>query len=333
MQKSKFDRILLIDLLYLGDLMFATPFIRNLRQNFPEAEIDMVVNANFEGIMADNPYLDQVYAYSKDWSIIDSWRFARQVGTNDYDLGLNIHGNWRTALLLKIVGPEYSVGFGTKGRGLFLDQSLTPPEDKHMVETYLHFLRQLGLSVSDDSLELGSSREAEKKMEDFLVSAGINVDRRVIALNTGGSWPTKRWPADKFARLADRIQREDVGQVVFLGGPTDVERVEKIRTMMETEAVSAAGETSLSELAALTSICELVVSTDSGPIHVAASVGTKTVAIFGPSDETKFRPYGEQHQVVTANVDCRPCGEHECPLEHHDCMEQLMVAQVIENLK
>jgi heptosyltransferase-2/heptosyltransferase-3 len=201
-----------------------------------------------------------------------------------------------------------------------------------MVEVYLDLLDKLGLeSSASPELELEVNPQAKEKMEEFLAESGINNQERIIALNTGGSWPTKRWPKEKFARLADRLQEE--GEVIFLGGPGDVERVESIIDQMETTPVSAAGKTSLQELAALVSLCDLVISTDSGPVHVAAAVGTETTAIFGPSDERKFRPYGDGHQVVSTDIDCRPCGEHECPLEHHNCMKELNVESLVLSLE
>ncbi|ADL13654.1 lipopolysaccharide heptosyltransferase II [Acetohalobium arabaticum] len=325
------ERIVVIDLLYMGDLLFATPFFRNLRQKYPEAKIDLIVNANFYDIIEDNPHFDEVYAYDKDWSITKSIQFARQLRSNDYDLGLNIHGNWRTAILLRIINPDYNVGYGTKGRGIWLDRSLVSSENKHMVEVYLDFLRELGFSGLDDKgLELEIDPQAEESMEEFLASQGITEAERLVGLNTGGSWPTKQWMQEGFAQLADRLRWDYDSRVIFFGGPGDVERVEEIAAQMETEPVIAAGKTGLKELAALASFCDLFISGDTGPVHVAAAVGTPTIAIFGPSDETKYQPYGDQHQVVKTELNCRPCGEHHCPEEHHNCMADITVEDILE---
>ncbi|AGB42274.1 lipopolysaccharide heptosyltransferase II [Halobacteroides halobius DSM 5150] len=327
-QMQKAERIVIIDLLYLGDLLFATPFFRNLKKNFPQARIDLVANANFAEIIEDNPHLEQVYAYDKDWGLTESWSFARELSGNDYDLGLNIHGNWRTALLLKIINPKYSVGYGTKGRGVFLDQTLTPVEAGHMVDNYLALLPEIDLDIFDDAgQELGINDSALESMEQFLTTANTD-ENKIIGLNTGASWPTKRWPCHNWANLADKLIKQGA-KVVFFGGPGDVDRVDQIVNMMEEEPIVAAGKTNLKELAALASLCDLFISGDSGPVHVAASVDTPTIAIFGPSDEKKYHPYGENHQVIKTELDCRPCGEHECPLEHHQCMENISAEEVL----
>ena len=321
---------MVVDLLYLGDLIFATPFIKNLRDKYPEARIDFVANANFEMMIANNPHLDNVYGYDKGWNIMQSWKFAREISANDYDLGLNIHGNWRTALLMKVIGPDYSVGFGDKGRGIFLDKELPRLDEAHMVEVYRQFLRDLGwLDLKKASLELQVEDSALHNIEQLLASFNLDESDRLIALNTGGTWPTKRWPPEKFAALADQLIQNKVGEVIFTGGPSDIERVDEIKEMMDQEVVSLAGETTLKELAALAKQIDVMVSGDSGPVHVTAAVGTPTITLFGPSNEKKYRPYGEQHQILTNDIECRPCGEHECPLEHHNCLEQITIKEVL----
>lgn len=326
-------RILVIDLLYLGDLLFATPLIRNLRKNHPQARIDMIVNANFFAIIEDNPYLDNVYAYDKDSGLVDSWQFARKLRANSYDLGLNIHGNWRTAMILRLIKPDYSIGFGGKGRGIWLDQELILPKGKHMVDIYLYFLQEVGIEqIDDEGQEIGINEEAKEEMQKFLQQNGVDKEDRLIGLNTGGSWPTKRWTEAGFVELADCLQKEYGAKVIFFGGPGDVERVEAIVSEMETEPIIAAGKTTLKELAALAYYCDLFISGDTGPVHVAASVGTPTIAIFGPSDETKYQPYGKRNQVAKTDLDCRPCGEHQCPLEHHNCMEMIRVKDILERV-
>ncbi|MGM0470928.1 MAG: lipopolysaccharide heptosyltransferase II [Bacillota bacterium] len=324
------NRIVVIDLLYMGDLIFATPFLRNLRTKYPNAQIDLVLNANFADLLADYPHLDQIYAYDKAWSIWQSISFARELAANNYDLGLNLHGNWRTAILLKLINPDYSVGYGGKGRGIWLDQELTPPKDCHMVEVYLDFLYQLGFNELDQQgLELVIKPQAKEQIADWLANKGVESSQPVVGLNTGGSWETKRWLSSGFAELADTLLKRGY-QVIFLGGPSDRQRVQEIVEQMGKEPFVATGQTNLPELAALVNECDLVISGDSGPVHVAAAVQTPTITIFGPSDEVKYQPYQTESELVTAEVECRPCGEQECPLGHHRCMQNITVDDILE---
>lgn len=325
---KNWQKIIVIDLLYLGDLMFAIPFLSELRKNFPEARIDLIVNSAFHSIVEDNVNLDYVYAYNKKWTIKQSIKFAKDLSQNNYDLGINIHGSWRSAILLKLINPSYTTGFGGKGRGLFLNRKLKQLENQHMVEVYLQVLREMNLKV-ESKLPFFKVKEAvSEEVNKKLVNWGIAKKDKLIALNTGGTWPTKRWTIEGFARLGDLLNRE-YGKVMLVGSSGDLSIVEEIVNRMETKPMIATGETSLQELAALLARCDLVISNDSGPVHVAAAVGTPTITIFGPSDDVKYRPLGEKHKVVKTAIDCRPCGKHQCPLGHHRCMTEIKVDEIV----
>ena len=343
-------RIVVVDLLYLGDLLFAHPFFEGLRELFPEARIDLVANSNFSEIMRVNPNLDHVYSYNKNWTAARSYKFAKKLKMNNYQLGINIHGNWRTALLLKLISADKSIGYGGKGRGLFLDEQVEKNISSHMIEFYLEFLNQLQQSqllkkyFQNKKIEFDNSRESYPVLrvdEIYNRSAAkklkkIGLDEKFVVLNSGGSWKTKRWPEEYFAEIADQLAEKGF-RVLFVGGPSDTERVSYILNKIENKKMvyNLSGKTSLLELAAVLKKARLVISGDTGPIHVAAAVGTNTTAVFGPSDEDKYAPRGRGQNILIKNVDlsCRPCGEHECPLEHFKCMRELSPKMVVERIE
>ena len=343
-------RIIVVDLLYLGDLLFAHPFFEGLRELFPEARIDMVANSNFSEIMRVNPNLDHVYSYNKNWTAARSYKFAKKLKMNNYQLGINIHGNWRTALLLKLIAAEKSIGYGGQGRGLFLDEQLEKNISSHMIEFYLEFLDQLQQSqllkenFKAGKLELKAAASALPTLrvdEIYTQNAEtklqkIGLKSKFIVLNTGGSWKTKRWPEEYFSEIADQLAERGY-KILFVGGPSDTERVSYIGSKIKNKEMiyDLSGKTSLLELAAVLKRAELVISGDTGPVHVAAAVGTNTVAIFGPSDEDKYAPRGRGKNILIKNVDlsCRPCGEHECPLDHFKCMRELSPKMVVERIE
>lgn len=333
------NKIVVVDLLYLGDLIFAYPFFAELRKNYPEARIDLVANSKFAEIVRENDNIDHVYSFNKEWPAARSFSFARKLKKNNYHLGLNIHGNWRTALLLKLIAPNYSAGYGGKGRGVFLDKELKAADDKHMIEVYLDFLKDMDCNISDEEplpvIDFDDKvDQIEKNLYTKLKDKNLNFDKDYIVLNTGGSWPTKQWPEVYFAQLADMILSTG-SKVLFVGGPGDIKRVEKIMDSMKYKADNICGQTSLLELAFVLKNSRLVISGDTGPIHVAAAVGTDTITIFGPSDEVKYQPKGiGNNSIVTNNtLDCRPCGEHQCPLEHHKCMVDISPELIFAELK
>jgi heptosyltransferase-2/heptosyltransferase-3 len=343
-------RIIVVDLLYLGDLLFAHPFFAGLRELFPEARIDLVANSNFAEIMRVNPNLDHVYSYNKDWAPARSYKFAKKLKMNNYQLGINIQGNWRTALLLKLISADQSIGYGGKGRGLFLDEEVKRNTDLHMIENYLEFSNKLQQSrllkdyFKDKKKDFNSEEDvfpvlsvdqayqqsAERKLKK------IGLKDKFVILNTGGSWKTKRWPEEYFAEIANQLMERGY-KILFVGGPSDTERVSYILNKIENKKMiyNLSGKTSLLELAAVLKKASLVVSGDTGPVHVAAAVGTNTAAIFGSSDEKKYAPRGSGKNILIKNagLECRPCGEHECPLEHFKCMRKLSPEMVVERIE
>jgi heptosyltransferase-2/heptosyltransferase-3 len=366
------NRIIVIDLLYLGDLLFAHPFFEGLREIFPNARIDLVANSNFSEIMRANDNIDHVYSYNKNWTTARSYNFAKKLKMNNYQLGINIHGNWRTALLLKLISAEQSIGYGGKGRGIFLDEEVEKNINSHMIEFYLKFLDQLqqsqlleeyfvekniskkivsekivsGSKHQNETVELQNSDQAfpslyvaenyQQKAELKLKNMGLELEDDFIVLNTGGSWKTKRWPEEYFAEIADQLAKKNY-KILFVGGPSDTERVNYICNKIDKKNMiyNLSGKTSLLELAAVLKRAKLMVSGDTGPVHVAAAVGINTVAIFGPSDEEMYAPRGQGKNILIKNVDlsCRPCGEHECPLDHFKCMRELSPKMVVERLE
>lgn len=343
-------RIIVIDLLYLGDLIFAHPFFAGLKKLFPKARIDLVANSNFVELMRANPNLDHIYSYNKNWTLARSYKFAKKLKMNNYQLGINIHGNWRTALLLNLISPLQSIGYGGKGRGLFLDQEVEKDISSHMIEFYLEFLAKLQKSeiladyfqkqkldikqeiTNIPSLKLQTvyQKRAEQKLKK------ISLTEDFIVLNTGGSWKTKRWPEEYFIEIAELLIAKGCN-ILFVGGPSDEQRVNYITAKIkkQEQIYNLSGKTSLLELAAILKKSELMISGDTGPVHVAAAVGTNTLTIFGPSDEKKYAPRGRAKNILIKNLDldCRPCGEHECPLEHFKCMRELSPQQIVNRIE
>ncbi|MGP3778899.1 lipopolysaccharide heptosyltransferase II [Halanaerobium saccharolyticum] len=348
MKTSK--RIIVMDLLYLGDLLFAHPFFEGLRKLFPEARIDLVANSNFSELMRVNPNLDHVYSYNKGWTAARSYKFAKKLRMNNYQLGINIQGNWRTALLLKLISAEKNIGYGGRGRGLFLDEVVEKDNSSHMIELYLEFLNQMQQSqLLTKNFELQKLKFDSKEDyfpvlridETYNQSAAQKIENigltdKFIVLNTGGSWETKRWPEEYFAEIANQLMEKGY-KILFVGGPSDTERVSYIINKIENRNMiyNLCGKTSLLELAAILKKASLVISGDTGPVHVAAAVGTNTAAIFGPSDEEKYAPCGKAKNILIKNTGlyCRPCGEHECPLEHFKCMRELSPEMVVDRIE
>ncbi|MFW5993771.1 MAG: glycosyltransferase family 9 protein [Halanaerobiaceae bacterium] len=329
---------MIINLLYLGDLVFSLPLLKAIKAARPETELILVANSNFIELPRQLDFIDRTLSYNKSWPLNKSFSFAKKLRNLDIPLSLNIHGNWRTALLQRLIATDYRAGYNRSGqRYLYHYHKDWEPGNQHMVEYFLDWLKDLNIKKPENialpeitPAELSPARKNELGLK----------NKKYLILNPGGSWPTKRWPVNKFASLADKLLTETDLDIVLTGGPGDLERnkqiLAQISTGQEKRLHNTAGRTSIPDLMAITAAAEFMVSGDTGPVHLAALFRTPALTIFGPSAETMYRPYGpEEDYPIIANwgLHCRPCGEHECPLGHHKCLQDLTVKEVFRKIK
>jgi 3-deoxy-D-manno-octulosonic-acid transferase/heptosyltransferase-1 len=201
---------------------------------------------------------------------------------------------------------------------------------KHAVDRYLDFVRYLGGAEHNPEFIIRTGDGNRQKVEDLLRSNHIDSKAPFVAINPVAFWETKLWQDDKFARLADRIVEELGVPVVFTGG-NGGKRIDRIRSFMKTLSTSLEGQTTLKDLAYVYRLSALLVTTDSGPMHIAAAVGTPTVALFGPTDPRRTGPYGRNHIVIRKEMECSPCFKKRCDTKQ--CMKDIAVEEVLEAVK
>lgn len=321
-------KILVINLMYLGDLLFTTPLLRTLRLNYPNAKIDLLVDKRNQEVVLFNPHISKIIAIDKKGyhnKLPNYLRLIMDIRKGRYDLVINLHPNERASVLAAFSGARQIAGFSAKGLGMFFEQRLHERKDIHQADAYLEIGRTLGLQIYNQGLEMRVDELSEQKADKLWLESGLLPETKVVGLNPGGSWPTKRWTIDGFAELADMVQ-QDGYRAVFFGGPMDKQMADDIVQKMRTIPVVFTGSVNLRELAALVKKCAVLVSGDSGPMHIAASQGISVVAVFGPSDPVRYAPYHVAHRILKTELACLACGEHKC--EHHTCMKNILPAQV-----
>ncbi len=192
-------------------------------------------------------------------------------------------------------------------------------------------LHAVGIPTNEVEYKLPLSNHDRKQIDERMKQHGINGVNSLIAINPLAKWETKLWPNKKFAELADMlIDRYDM-KIVFTGGIKDYSTIQAIRSKMKGRAINFAGETTLTELAALYEKAALMISTDTGPMHLAAAVGTPVVALFGPTAPWRTGPYGTGHRIVRAELECSPCFKRHC--ETTDCMYQISMDEVLNGVQ
>ena len=320
-------RILVIKLRAIGDVLLSTIVLRNLRLAFPQAAIDFLTEPPAAEIVRRS--LDNGTVVLYDRKRMSGLDLIRTVRSRSYDLVFDLFGNPRTALVTRLSGAPERVGYRFRGRTYAYSVVVEPRGGEvHNTQFNLDALEAIGIPIRDRSVSFPLLPEDKALADTFLASGGPERGM-LIALNTSGGWYTKRWPGEKFAALGDRLAERFGAGIVLTWGPGELPDVERVQAAMKTKALVPPA-TTLPQLAALLQRMSLVVTNDSGPMHIAASVGTPVLGIYGPTNPLLQGPYGRGHRTVSAGgLDCLGCNLTSCPIGH-PCMRDLSVDRVAE---
>jgi len=329
LKDSMFMKILLIDFLYIGDLLFTTPLIHELYSLNPQPRIDMLIDQKYADVMKYNPYLHEVIAVERAGlrgHPLNNIRLIRKIRASQYDVVINLHRNERTTVFTAFSGAKSRIGYARKGPyGLLFTQKFDAGSQLHIVDEYLSFLDYFELTRRGYGLEMYVDAPSRAEADQMWRAAGLE-GRRAVGVNAGSNWPSKRWLGEGYAKLAELLVENNLTPV-FFGGETDRVLVREILALTTAQPVVFTGKISLLHLAALAKKCAVFVSGDSGPAHIAASQGVPTVVIYGPSTPERFHPYGVKHININAGVSCSPCKVSVCAA--HKCMKNISPREVL----
>jgi heptosyltransferase-1 len=337
--------ILIVKLSAIGDVIHTLPSLAALRRCYPQAHISWVVEESASDLLADHPMLDRVLvSRRKSWvrnlregrdraaALHEIGGFLRTLRDRPYDLVIDFHGLFKSAVLVFLSRGKRRLGYDSlqEGSGLVLSEKIPEDMGKHAVDRYLDFPRHLGCDTSRPEFPIALQAAHFKRIEALLAGKKIDTGAGFVAVSPVAYWETKLWDEVKFAAICDRIVRE-IGLPVVFTGESPEGPISRIRSLMEAPSASAAGETSLRELAALYKKAAVLLTTDSGPMHLAAAVGTPVVALFGPTSPGRTGPYGEGHVVIRKDMDCSPCFRKSC--ETMECMKTISVEEVFQAVR
>jgi heptosyltransferase I len=334
--------ILIVKLSAIGDVIHTLPSLSALRELYPRAHITWVVEEAAADLIKHHPCLNEVLVSGrKRWSqdlragqfrrsLSEIRTFIKSLRQRHYDLVIDFHGLLKSSIIVMLSGGKRKLGYDSwqELSGCFLNEKIPEDMNKHAVDRYLDFPRYLGAKTGHIQFVLPSDPKAEEKADVLLRNNHLE-DKHFIAMNPVALWETKLWNNHKFAHLADLIRQNLQIKIAFTG--SDKEQIEKITSSMTTEGINLAGQTSLRDLACIYKKARMVISTDSGPMHLAAAVGTPVVALFGPTDPARTGPYGAGHTIIRAGLDCSPCLLKKCSTK--ECMEDISPEQVFAVVK
>ncbi len=337
-KKKIFKNILIVRTDRIGDVVLTTPAIQALREACPSAKISILVAPQTKSIVQGNPYLDQVIVYDfkgKDRGFFGFWRFTFKLMRMNFDLAINYHVKNRTNALLFFSGIPLRVGFKNKKLGFFLNKTILDTRvmgAKHESEYCLDLIKSLGMDIDKKySIYASIDNESEKWTDKLLTEYNI-ADEKLVAIHPGASCISKRWPPILFSQVIDQIVLNYKIKVIVIGAGDNQLIAEEVIAGCKSSIIDFTGKTSVSHLISLLKRCSLLISNDSGPVHLAAGVGTPVVSIFGRNQPglsvMRWRSLGYKDISLHKDVGCKECLAHNCQIGFQ-CLKAIEVRDVV----
>jgi len=335
------ERIVVRGTNWVGDAVMTVPALRNLRRLFPDSHITLATRSLGQGVFAEADFLDDLLVHEGSGlrSVVHQVREWRR---RNFDLAVLLPNSIETALVASLARVPLRIGYATDGRQRLLTHPLDLPEwrsSQHEVFYYLNIIARLEWLVNreqsflntqpDASLEVSERRKVAAL--DLLRGQGITEktdDRPLIALCPGSiNSRAKRWPAERYAALADRFIDECGADILLIGSAAEADVSLEVSGRMHNRPVMLTGKTELAQLVAVLSFVDLLVTNDTGPAHIAASLRRPTLVIFGPTNPLTTRPFSPLAEIVRTAPDCAPCMLRDCPIDHR-CMTAITPDEV-----
>ncbi|HEY9773327.1 MAG TPA: glycosyltransferase family 9 protein [Planktothrix sp.] len=329
-------RILVIRYRFLGDTILSAPFLRNLRLAYPDAKIDMLVGPQSGDVLKGCPYVDELITFdttrfhkydSGEGEKKSFWSYVRLLRQRKYDLAFVLKRSWSSAALALFAGAKYRVGYATEGRQIILTHSVPFNTKIHEVQSTLDVLRVAHVPIVDDRLEAWISAEEQSEIEARVEQ--LKSPNRKVVIHAAAAHPDKMCSLSIWAAVMQKLKGEEPTTFFFTGAEQDIPLYRELEGLAGFACVNLAGQLSIRQSMALYKNMALSACVDSGPAHLSAAVGTPTVAVFGPTDPERWRPYGPHAMAVfDQSLECRPCF-YKKTCDDRPCLTKLDAEQIV----
>ena len=325
------QKILIIKLRYIGDVLLATPTVRAIKAARPDVRVTMLVNRGTEDVLSGNPDLDEIMVLDKG-SLAAQWRLIAGLRRRQFDTVIDLTDGDRSAFLSWISGAPVRIGFNDehRWRGRCYTQVVLPgPGVRHRIDRDLEVLKPMSIQAGSKDPQLWLMPEEENSANQLLDQLGVQRSQSMVILQPGARYWFKAWPLERFAELADRLTAQYDCQVLIGGSHQDIDLAQQIRQMAKSSPIIMAGRTAIKQFAAIAKKSALFVGSDSGAMHIASAVGTPVVALFGPSNPREWGPRGGSVEVIYKGLDCRACFHPTCQRGEQNCMRLISIDEVM----
>ncbi len=333
---KKFDNILIIKLVGLGDTVLMLPSIKRLKESYPDAKISVLVTPSSSGIIIDQPFIDNVIVYdifgkhSGVWGFV---RIVRKLLQMSFDLVIDYEQHIKLVTIVSyFTGAGRIIGFNNpkKRRDYLLTDSVPLYGDKHMVESFDDLLLPLGFIEKTKKLErIWISNEDKEYVSYWLKEQGVIESDILIGIHPGSgeSATSRRWSEERFGQVADKLIQEYNVKVVFTGSGRELDIIRNIVRFMKYSSIISVGHVSVKQLASLIELFAIYITNDTGPMHIGAAMGTPTIGLFGPQSPERYKPFGERNMAIYKKIHCSPCIN-----VHHGQVSECKVPVCIESI-
>jgi heptosyltransferase-2 len=332
-----FEKILIRSTSWIGDSVISFPALRELRRIFPSSELVLLVKPWVRDVYLDADFVDDILIHESGyWGTLKTVHAIRK---RRFDAAILLQNAFIAAAVAYFGGIPVRIGFPTDHRRFLLTHPLELPEPirrGHQIFYYLSiaskveklFFGSSGVDFKTPDFRLPVNEDRQAKARKYLHDLGLDESRKLVALNPGATNSrAKQWPADRFAEIGDRLAEASNCHVIFVGASSERELSESIAGRMQHRPALLTGRTSLAESIAILSICDLVISNDTGPAYISAALRRPTLTIFGPTDFNMICPTSDTTHFVRSPVSCAPCMLRDCPT-NHECMTAVTVDRV-----
>jgi len=327
---------------WVGDLIMATPILSDLKKRYPRAKITAMVKEPISELLKTDEAINELFVFKKQKHSFTKLSFTKH-GENKsiienlreekYDLGILLTNSFSSSWFFYQGHVKNSIGYKKDLRSFLLKHPIPWPNTKlHQVIKYKMLLKPLSIEVSDTKPRLFLNKEEISNAMSLLYQRGYEKNKTLIGINPLARYgQAKCWPAERFKEVAKRLSQDEKNVIVFIGDESSKDLIAYICQDLPKGVINLAGRTSLRELACIIHECDLFLTNDSGPMHIASAFETPLVALFGSTSEILSGPYNEKDIVINKKVECSPCNKRVCPIDFK-CMTNISIEEVIEKL-
>lgn len=347
------NRILVISLHKIGDVLFSTPAIRALKERFPQAELSVWVKSRGREVLENNPYVDEILVFDNisvargfedinHFNLTGRLKFLSEIRKQKFDVVVDLVGTWGTNLYSFLSGTPLRFGFDQHGFGFLLTKITSPVEGRHLRQNYLDVVRTMGINSSHEDLVMELSLSEKEFAEKFMIDHSLNNNDFLVGIHPGAGWDTKKWLPAHFAQLADLLVKETDAQIVFFGNKDEAELVRVILRQMKSKPKVMCGKLSLREMAAVIDQCHLFLGNDTGPTYIAEALKIPVGIFFGSTNPAYSAPLGTECVIIRKRVKCSPVDLHQycfdepgipCRVGTHECMNSILAVDAFQSIK